>query len=158
MLKGRNKRISSRKFSVSGQNENKSVRQSINRYISKGPEKGKVWKKKGNVSAKKSSLANLLGSSDTQTKFYPNKKMLGPNWGTQERGNSYNLLHQVDVQGTASSKKGRIRVNIPNKKKVAKDFMFEKIFNENSTQEDVFGTFEKLLIDNSINGVSGQRV
>ena len=52
-----------------------------------------------------------------------------------------------------AKKSDKLQVKIPSKKKTAKEFSFEKIFDEKENQENVFDYFKEDLIENSINGV-----
>ena len=106
-------------------------------------------------------MTGYFGNNDTQTKFFTgNTKGLGNQIrnmnkkGVKIKPNTYTYLKQIDFKGNKnSSKTGKIRVRIPNKKKAAKDFLFEKIFSEQTSQKEVFRNFEDILIENSINGV-----
>ena len=148
MLKGKNFPSRKRKSFFHDQDENAGPAQAIKRFTSK------------NLKPSKKSRASLMGhNNDTQTKFFSGaRKSVEPlGWlqGRRVSGpNTYDLLQEFDpFSSSSASKKAKIRVNIPNKKKIAKDFFFEKIFREKSTQQDVFCTFEKVLIDNCLNGV-----
>lgn len=99
----------------------------------------------------------LYNHNQTKTRFYQADSRNAGKRGIREGElETYDLLQRVDFQCRKNStKRDKIRVVIPNKKKTAKDFLFEKIFDGVSTQENVYEHFENTLIENSINGVSG---
>ena len=67
---------------------------------------------------------------------------------------SYNFLREIQVkEGYKDNRKKKIRVNVPGKKNMVKDFMFEDIFTDEDDQERVFGHFKDSIIENSVNGV-----
>lgn len=96
----------------------------------------------------------LYNHNQTKTRFYKANAREAAEHKQRVQSKTYKLLRRVDFQGKQnSSKRDKIRVVIPNKKKTAKDFLFEKIFDGKSSQREVYEHFENTLIENSINGV-----
>jgi hypothetical protein len=163
MLKSKKKRISARRFTMMNQQENaKNLNNSNRRQLSK--ERPLCHRKKSEniIMRSRLSMTGNFNNHQTKTKFFTksSKEMLNQMKIMSKKevktttNSTYNYLKQLDFKGNKnSSKTGKIRVIIPNKKKTAKDFLFEKIFNEDTTQKEVFENFENMLIENSINGV-----
>lgn len=72
----------------------------------------------------------------------------------KEQKRSYNYINYLQNYCAKKNKNiDCVQVQMPGKKKFAKEFSFEKIFEENQNQESIFEYFQNDLIENSFNGV-----